>query len=42
MCTTLKLKKTTGKLTVALLWALGKKQLTVTTAAPLAKVAKKK
>ena len=40
--TTLKLKKTTGKLTVALLWALGKKQLTVTTAAPLAKVAKKK
>ena len=40
--TTLKLKKTSGKLTVALLWALGKKTLTVTTAAPLAKVAKKK
>ena len=35
--TTLKLKKTTGKLTTALLWTLGKKKLTVTTAAPLAR-----
>ena len=34
--TTLKLKKTTGKLTVALLWTLGKKTLTVTTPATLA------
>ncbi|MDX6571776.1 MAG: hypothetical protein QOC86_932 [Gaiellales bacterium] len=40
--TTLKLKKTTGKLTGALLWKLGKKTLTVTAAAPLAKVVKKK
>jgi hypothetical protein len=40
--TTLKLKKTTSKLTVALLWTLGKKTLTVTAPAPLAKVAKKK
>lgn len=40
--TTLKLKKTTGKLTTALIWTLGKKKLTVTAAAPLAKVAKKK
>jgi hypothetical protein len=40
--TTLKLKKTNGTLTGALLWTLGKKTLTVTTAAPLAKVAKKK
>ncbi len=40
--TTLKLKKTSGKLTVALLWALGKKTLTVTTAATLKPVAKKK
>jgi hypothetical protein len=39
--TTLKVRKTTGKLTVALLWTLGKKTLTVTAAAPLAKVAKK-
>jgi hypothetical protein len=39
--TTLKLKKTTGKLTGALLWTLGKKTLTVTTAAPLAKGAAK-
>jgi hypothetical protein len=40
--TTLRLKKTSGKLTAALIWALGKKKVTVTTAAPLAKVAKKK
>jgi hypothetical protein len=40
--TTLKLHRTTRKLTGALLWKLGKKTLTVTTAAPLAKVAKKK
>jgi hypothetical protein len=40
--TTLKLRKTNGKLTGALLWTLGKKTLTVTAAAPLAKVAKKK
>jgi hypothetical protein len=40
--TTLKLKKTTGRLTGALLWKLGKKTLTVTAAAPLAKVVKKK
>ena len=40
--TTLKLRKTTGKLTGALLWTLGKKTLTVTAAAPLAKVARKK
>jgi hypothetical protein len=40
--TTLKLHRTTSKLTGALLWTLGKKTLTVTTAAPPAKVAKKK
>ena len=40
--TTLKLHRTAGKLTGALLWTLGKKTLTVTTAAPLAKVAKKR
>jgi hypothetical protein len=40
--TTLKLKKTSAKLTAALLWALGKKTLTVTTAAPLKPVPKKK
>lgn len=39
---TLKLKKTKSKLTGALTWTLGKKTLTVTAAAPLAKVAKKK
>ena len=39
---TLKLKKTTGKLKVALIWTLGKKTITVTAAAPLAKVVKKK
>jgi hypothetical protein len=40
--TTLKLRKTSAKLTGALLWTLGKKTLTVTTPAPVAKVAKKK
>jgi hypothetical protein len=40
--TTLKLRRTTGKLTGALLWKLGHKTLTVTVAAPLAKVVKKK
>ncbi|HSS58388.1 MAG TPA: hypothetical protein VLK59_10300 [Solirubrobacteraceae bacterium] len=35
--TTLKLRKTSAKLTAALLWTLGKKTLTLTTAAPLAK-----
>jgi hypothetical protein len=35
--TTLKLRKTTSPLTGALLWTLGRKTLTVTTAAPLAK-----
>jgi hypothetical protein len=40
--TTLKLKKTTGKLTVALIWTLGKKKITVTKPATLAKVVKKK
>jgi hypothetical protein len=35
--TTLKLRKTSSKLTGALLWTLGKKTLTVTTAAPLAR-----
>lgn len=38
----LKLKKSTGPFTGALLWTLGKKTITVTTSAPLAKVAKKK
>jgi hypothetical protein len=42
LTTTLKLKKTTGTLKVALLWTLGKKTITVTAPAPLAKVAKKK
>jgi hypothetical protein len=41
--TTLKLKKTTGKITGALLWTLGKKTITLTAAAPTAKkVVKKK
>ena len=40
--TTLKLKKIPGKLTSALLWTLGKKTITLTAAAPLAKVAKKR
>jgi hypothetical protein len=40
--TTLKLKKTTGVLKVALIWTLGKKKITVTAPAPLAKVAKKR
>ena len=40
--TTLKLRRTSAKLTGALLWTLGKKTLTVRTPAPLAKVAKKK
>jgi hypothetical protein len=40
--TTLKLRKTNSKLTGALLWALGKKTLTVTAPAPVAKVARKK
>ncbi|HET6173488.1 MAG TPA: hypothetical protein VFD90_12815 [Gaiellales bacterium] len=40
--TVLKLRKTGGKLTGALIWTLGKKQLTVTAPITLAKVAKKK
>ena len=40
--TTLKLRRTSAKLTGALLWTLGKRTLTVRTPAPLAKVAKKK
>jgi len=40
--TVLKLKKTTGKLTVALTWKLGSKTITVTKPATLAKVVKKK
>jgi hypothetical protein len=40
--TTLKLKKTSGKLTTALIWTLGKKKITVTKPATLAKVVKKK
>jgi hypothetical protein len=42
--TTLKLKKTNSKLVGAMLWTLGKKTLTVTAAAPVAKkkVVKKK
>jgi hypothetical protein len=38
----LKVPKTTGKLTVALTWKLGKKTITVTRPATLAKVVKKK
>ena len=38
----LKLKKTNGKLTTALIWTLGKKKITLTTPATLAKVVKKK
>ena len=38
----LKLKKTGGKLTVALTWKLGKKTITVTRPATLAKIVKKK
>ena len=40
--TVLKLKKTTGKVTVALIWTLGKKKITVIKPATLAKVVKKK
>jgi hypothetical protein len=40
--TTLKLRKTNAKLVGALLWTLGKKTLTVTAAAPVAKVSKKR
>ena len=40
--TVLKARKTSGKLSVALLWTLGKKTLTVTSLASPAKVAKKK
>jgi hypothetical protein len=40
--TTLKLRRTSGKLTAALLWKLGNRTLTVTAPAPLAKIAKKK
>jgi hypothetical protein len=42
LTTTLKLKKTKGTLRVALLWTLGKKTITLTAPAPLAKVATKK
>lgn len=42
LTTTLKVKKTTKTLRVALLWTLGKKTITVTAPAPLKKVAKKK
>ena len=38
----LKLKKTNGKLKTALIWTLGKKKITLTTPATLAKVVKKK
>jgi hypothetical protein len=38
----LKTRKTGGKLMVALIWKLGKKNITVTGPAPLAKVVKKK
>jgi hypothetical protein len=38
----LRLRKTTGRLTVALIWKLGKKTITVTKPATLAKVVKKK
>ena len=40
--TTLKAKKTAGKLTSALTWTLGKKTITLTAPAPVAKVARKK
>jgi len=40
--TTLKAKKTAGKLTSALTWTLGKKTITLTAPAPVAKVATKK
>ena len=40
--TILKVRKTTGKLTVAVVWQLGKKKITVTKPATLAKVVKKK
>jgi hypothetical protein len=40
--TTLKSRRTSGTLRVALLWKLGKKTITVTAPAPLAKKAKKK
>jgi hypothetical protein len=40
--TLLKLKKTTGKPTVALIWTLGKKKITVTKPTTLAKVVKKR
>src|SRR5664279_2525835 len=42
LTTTLKLRKTTRTLRGALLWRLGKKTITLTTPAKLAKVAKKK
>ena len=42
LTTTLKVKKTTGTLRVALLWTLGKKTITMTTPATKAKVKKKK
>ena len=41
LTTTLKLKKTGSPLRVALLWTLGKKTITLTAPAPLAKVSKK-
>jgi hypothetical protein len=40
--TTLKARRVGGKLTSALTWTLGKKTITLTAAAPLAQVAKKK
>ena len=40
--TTLKLKKTNGKIAGALLWTLGKKKITATAPVTLAKVVKKK
>jgi hypothetical protein len=40
--TTLRAARTSGKLTSALLWTLGRKTLTVTAAAPLAPLAKKR
>jgi hypothetical protein len=40
--TTLKAKKVGGRLTSALTWTLGNKTITLTAAAPLAKVAKKR
>jgi hypothetical protein len=42
LTTTLKLKKTSSKLRVALLWTLGNKTITLTAPAPLAKVTKAK